>query len=315
MAFTKIDHVGILVNDLEVGRHVFCDGWGLVVDGHRSPWPQGRPGTFDRMASIEIPIGEMYLEISRPNDPNTPAGRFVAERQAGMYYVSLASDNIAGDVKLLTGKGIKVEGRWDGHGPVFLEPATTLGIRLQITPEENYFAHPFYRGDGTFTGMAHVGIAARSAAEIRKLLGETFGLHEDKTMEQRLREPSPEREPRRAAGDPVHLLEFPIGGCVLEVSIPTTDDSGTARLVAQRAPLGAVYHHICPFALDVHKAVDMGKAAGLQQIGSIPPREQTTRATAWFHPKTCAGTLIEIWNRPPGGEHMEQHRLRMHPRR
>jgi hypothetical protein len=57
----------------------------------------------------------------------------------------------------------------------------------------------------------------------------------------------------------------------------------------------------------------MGKAAGLQQIGSIPPREQTTRATAWFHPRTCAGTLLEIWNRPPGIEHFE-HKHGMTPR-
>ncbi len=313
MSYTKIDHVAILVDDLETGRHVYCDGWGLAVNEHRSPWPQGRPGTFDGVTSIEIPIGEMYLEISKPGDPDTPAGRFVAERRAGMYYVSFASDDIAADVQKLTDKGIKIEGHWDGHGPVFLDPATTLGVRLQVTPEESYFPHPYYKGDGTFTGMAHVGLAARSAEEVRKLFGDAFDLHEDSSMERGQAGPSADRDPSRAAGDPVHLLEFPVGGSVLEISIPTTDDSGTARLVAQRATLGATFHHICPFAPDVHRAVEMGKAAGLQQIGSIPPREQTTRATAWFHPRTCLGTLTEIWNRPAGGEHMEQHHHGTHP--
>lgn len=317
MAFTKVDHVGILVQDLGVGRHVFCEGWGLAVDEHRSPWPQGRPGTFDGVTSIEIPIGEMFLELSVPSDSASPAAQFVAERRAGMYYVSFASDDIENDVKMLTSHGVKIEGQWDGKGPVFLDPITTLGLYLQITPEEHYHVHPYYKGDGTFTGMAHVGIAARDAEEVRGLFRNKFELPED--LQTRNQNPAPAeeraaaRDPNRPAGDPVRILEFPIGGSVLEISIPTTDDSGTARLVQQRATLGAVYHHICPFAPDVHKAVEMGKAAGLQQIGSIAPREETTRATAWFDPRTCAGTLIEIWNRPPGIEHMIQYQHR-HPR-
>ena len=302
MAFTKIDHVGLLVDDLEVGRHVFCEGWGLAVDEHRSPWPQGRPGTFDGVTSIEIPIGEMHIEVSKPNDSASRAAQFVAARRAGMYYVSLASDDMDGDLKMLTGKGIKLEGKWDGKGPVFLDSTTTLGVYLQITPEEHYFVHPYYKGDGTFTGMAHIGLAARDPAETRNLLGNIFGLHEDKAVE-RGQTPPREREPGRAAGDPVHLLEFPIGGSVIEISHPTTDDSGTARLVRERATLGATFHHICPFTPDVYKAVEKGKAAGLQQIGSLPP---TGGGVGWFHPRTCAGTLIEIWTRRPGGEHMVQ---------
>jgi catechol 2,3-dioxygenase-like lactoylglutathione lyase family enzyme len=315
MAFTKVDHVAMLVDDLEVGRRVFCDGWGLAVDELRSPWPQGRPGTFEGVTSIEIPIGELYLEISRPNDPGSAAGRFVAERRAGMYHIALASNELAADVDGLLARGARLEGPWDGRGAVFLDPATTLGLRIRIVPDQGYYAHPAYRGDGTFTGMGHIGIAARDAGEVRALFGGVFGLHEDRSAE-RGQEPGPERAAaeRRDADDPVHLLEFPLGGTVIEVSIPTTTDSGTARLVATRAPLGAVYHHICPYAPDVWLSAERGRAAGLQQIGTTPPRDPAHPErvdVAWFHPRTCAGTLIEIWNRPPGREHAEQWR-RLH---
>lgn len=309
MAFTRIHHVGILVGDLEVGRRVFGDGFGLAVDEPRTPWPEGRVGDFDEVRSIEIPIGEMHLEISTPTDQASPAGRFLAERRGGIYYLSLASDNIQADVSMVTAKGVKVEGTWDGRGPVFLDPSTCLGLRFQIAPEDHYYVHPYHRGDGTLTGMAHVGIAARSVDEIRKLLGETFGLYEDRSGEERP-EPRPQPAPSEPAGDPVHILEFPLGGSAIEISIPLDEVSGTARLVAQRATLGAVYHHICPFAPDVHRAVERAKAAGLEQIGSIPPREQTIRATAWFHPRSCAGTLVEIWNRPPGERHAHQYQHR-----
>ncbi len=310
MAFTKVDHVAMLADDIAVGKHVFCDGWGLAIDEHRSPWPQGRPGTFDGVTSIEIPIGEMYLEISKPNDTTSPAARFVAEHRAGMYHIALASNDLPADVRLLQDRGIQVEGEWDGRGAVFLDPTTTLGLRIRVVPEEGYYVHPYYRGDGTFTGMGHIGIAARSADEIRALFGGAFGLHEDKTAE-RGGEPPPDFDPARPASDPVHLIEYPLGGTVIEISIPTAEGTGTARLVATRAPLGAVYHHICPFAPDVYRAAESGVAAGLQLIGAMPPRESQRPAAgqidvAWFHPRTCVGTLIEIWNRPPGAEHTHQ---------
>ena len=143
MSFTKVDHVGILVDDLEVGKRVFCDGWGLAVDEHRSPWPQGRPGTFDGVTSIEIPIGEMHLEISKPNDDSSAAAQFVAERRSGMYYMSFASNDIVNDVKMLQQNGIGLQGEWSGEGPVFLDFKTTLGLLIQITREENYYVHPY----------------------------------------------------------------------------------------------------------------------------------------------------------------------------
>lgn len=308
MAFTRVGHVAILVDDLEVGRHVFCDGWGLAVDEHRSAWPTGRPGTYEGVTSIEIPIGEMYLEISRPNDPESAAARFVAERGAGMYHIAIASDDFEGDVQALQDRGVKLDGPADASGAVMLDPETTLGLRIKVVPEEHYYVHPHYRGDGMFTGMGHIGIAARSAAEVRALFRDAFGLHEDTTAE-RGGEPPEDFDPSQPASDPVHLIEFPLGGTVIEISIPTALGTGTARLVASRAPLGAVYHHICPYAPDVYRAAKMGVEAGLQLIGELPTDEASQRAmqVAWFHPRTCVGTLIEIWDRAPGGEHTHPH--------
>jgi len=309
MAFTKVDHVGMLTADLANARHVFCEGWGLAIDEHRSPWPQGRPGTFDGVTSIEIPIGEMYLEISKPNDTASDAAKFVAERGAGMYHIAVTSTDLENDVRGLQERGLRVLGGPDAAGGVTLDPTTTLGLRIKVVPDDHYYVHPHYRGIGLFTGMGHIGIAARDLQEVRRLFAHAFGLHEDKSAE-RGGEPPEDFDPSRPASDPVHLVEYPLGGTVIEISIPTAEGTGTARLVEARAPLGAVYHHICPYTADVQRSAEMGVAAGLQQIGTVPPKdpanpEQTQ--VAWFHPRTCVGTLIEIWNRPPGGEHTHPH--------
>ncbi|MEZ4552438.1 MAG: VOC family protein [Dehalococcoidia bacterium] len=308
MAFTKVDHVAMLVDDLEVGRHVFCDGWGLAIDQHRSPWPEGRAGTYDGVTSIEIPMGEMFLEISRPNDSTSEAAQFVAQHRAGMYHIAIASDDIRGDVRRLQDHGLRLAGEW-GPGGVFLDATTTFGLRIKIVPEEHYYVHPYYKGDGTITGMGHIGVAARSIEEMRSLFGRAFRLHEDHSVE-RGGEPPEDFDPARPASDPVHLIEFPIGGTVIEISVPTAEGTGTARLVANRAPLGATYHHIAPFAPDVRRAAEMGTAAGLQLIGPVAepdPNNPNQILVAWFHPKTCVGTLVEIWDRPPGAEHTHPH--------
>ena len=304
MAFTRVHHVGLVTSDLAEGKRVLGDGFGLGIDEHRTPWPDGHPGHFDDVATLEFPIGEMYYEVIRPNSTSGGAAEFLAASggRGGMYYISIASDDIAADVAGLRERGAALEGSWDGRSAVFLTPESCLGLRIQITPDDFYYVHPYYRGNGSLTGMAHIGIAARSEEEIQGLFGGVFRLAEDDTMERGL-EPPADRPPR-PADDPVHLLEYPLGGTVIEISIPSTNTSGTARLVAQRAPLGAVYHHTCPFAPDVHTFTEQAVAAGLQQIGTIAPREETTRVVAWLHPRSCLGMLVEVWNRPPGGDHV-----------
>ncbi len=309
MSFTRVHHVGLVTGDLEQARHVLCDGFGLSIDQHRTPWPPGRRRAADGATLIEVPIGEMYYEVAQPRagDGEGEASRFLAATngRGGMHYFAIASDALAKDVAHLQTQGITVLVGPDGDGAVVLDPVSCLGLAITIVPEDHYYVHPAYRGNGVATGMAHVGVAARSADEVRHLWGEVFGLREDPRSE-RGGEPRPPGE-RSNALDPVHLIEFPLGGSVIEISIPTTGDSGTARLVAARAPLGAAYHHTCPFTPDVYRFMDQARAAGLESIGTLPPPGTAATLVGWLHPRSCLGMLIEVWNRPPGPGHAHQH--------
>ena len=100
----------------------------------------------------------------------------------------------------------------------------------------------------------------RDPEESRNFWSNIVGIREDQTSERGREGPDPNRERRAAADDPVHILEYVIGGTVIEISHPTTTDSGTARLVAQRATLGEVFHHTAPFAPDVHRFYRAGCA-------------------------------------------------------
>ena len=67
MALTRIHHVGMVTSELENARKLFCDGFGLSVDEHRTPWPEGRSGNGNSLSVVEFPIGEMYYEVTTPN--------------------------------------------------------------------------------------------------------------------------------------------------------------------------------------------------------------------------------------------------------
>ena len=307
MTFTRVHHVSLVTGDMEEARHVMCDGFGLSIDEHRTPWNQGPTGGAESATTVEFPIGEMFYAVSKPESDDSVLGQFLASTngRGGMYYISIASDDIIADMQRLASQGVAPKDDWDGMSPVFLDPDTCQGLLIQIRPEDHYYTHPHYRGNGVVTGMAHIGIASRSAEEARELWEGIFGLTEDKSKESEL-EPQTD-EAGRAANDPVHLVEFPLGGTVIEVSIPTSDDSGTAKMVAQKAPLGSVYHHTCPYTPDVYHFMEQATGAGLQQIGALPGREENRLPVGWLHPKSCLGMLIEVWNRPPGDDHYHVH--------
>jgi catechol 2,3-dioxygenase-like lactoylglutathione lyase family enzyme len=312
MSFTRIHHVGLVTDDLERARQVLCDGFGLAIDEHRSPWPEGRRRAGDGATVLEVPIGEMYYEVVKPNDDQSDAVRFLASTngRGGIQYIALASDDLTADLYRLAKHGVTPLMQADAGGTVALNPATCLGLDVRLVVEDHYYVHPAYRGNGAVTGMAHIGIAARSARAVRHLWGDVFGLSEDSRSVASLardEEPSPRTVPGGMSLDPVHLLEFPIGGSVIEISIPTSTESGTARLVAQRAPLGAVYHHTCPYTPDVYRFMDQAVAAGLQPIGELPPPGERELVVGWLHPRSCLGMLIEVWNRPPGPGHYQPH--------
>src|SRR5712692_8533452 len=99
MAITKVHHVGLVNGDLEHARHVLVAGFGLAVDEHHTPLPQGRPG-YDGTTILEFPIGEMFYEVAKPNDSESEPAQYLASTngRGGMYYISLASSDLTGDI-------------------------------------------------------------------------------------------------------------------------------------------------------------------------------------------------------------------------
>ena len=148
MAFTRIHHVGMVTSDLDVARNLFCNGFGLSVDEHRTPWPGDE--NSGPVTSVEFPIGEMFYKVSRPNNSSSSEARFLNDTngRGGIHYISIASDDIQADLETLLGRGLRLKSDWNGSGPVSLDPATTQGLEIEIRPDDHYYVHPYFRGKG-----------------------------------------------------------------------------------------------------------------------------------------------------------------------
>lgn len=307
--FTRVHHMGFVVNDLDWAVKVLGDACGLKIDEERCTGGKPRYDEAMKADVLEFPMGNAAVFVYRPRDPDTDMGRFLAQRGAGgAHHVSLVSDQPDYDLSRIVGNGVKLQlpprkSDWDGKSPVFLDPDTTYGLTVQVWPRDNYVPSNKYRGENLFSKMHHVGVGARSFEEAKHFWVDIMGIPVDMRRSPLPRgrgaEPGTKADPTRPASDPVQLLDMPVGETEIEISVPTDPDSGTGRFVQRNAARGMGLHHICPYSHDPEKACSFLVAQGMQMIGTLSPGQPGSSRVGWFHPKSILGVLMEIWHDVP----------------
>ncbi len=297
--FTRIHHVGHIVGDLEAAKKLWLDAYGFKVDETRSPLPNGRHVDLDNVNILDIPVGESELEVNKANDPASGTGRFLERRGPGPHHLCLYSDDIDADVGRLRAAGQQIilgpTGSRDQNGGsrvAFAHPRSNLGFLLEIwqnMPVNGVAPQPPRGVGGRFTHFHHVGIVCATPGEALKLFRDQYGLP---VNEKRSELPNG----RFVQSDNVRILEFPIGESMIEVSVPQDQTSGTARFLATR---GSGIHHVCFYSQDVEYDAARLRAAGLQQLGQLPPARPGSSRVTFFHPRTNMGVLVELWQDIP----------------
>jgi methylmalonyl-CoA/ethylmalonyl-CoA epimerase len=132
MSFS-IDHLGIAVKSLAQARK-FYEGLGLEVHGEESV-----EGEKVRVAML--PVGDSRLELLEPTADDSPIAKFLAKRGEGLHHVALHVDDLSGAVEQLKKQGAKlisdeIKVGAGGHLYVFVHPASTGGVLLELVQEE-----------------------------------------------------------------------------------------------------------------------------------------------------------------------------------
>ena len=129
----QLDHVAVAVDDAAAARRVFSDLLGLPVVHEETVADQG-------VRVVSLSMGESKLELTEPLAPDTPVGRFIAKRGAGLHHIALSVSDLAGTLLRLEAAGIQLIDREprigaEGKRIAFLHPRSTGGVLVELSED------------------------------------------------------------------------------------------------------------------------------------------------------------------------------------
>jgi methylmalonyl-CoA epimerase len=127
MQARRIDHVVIVVPDLEAAVTTYQDNFGLEVTRGGDVPALGIRNAF-------LPIGDAEIELVTPLTAEGPVADFLDKRGSGMYLLALEVENLEAAITTLQAKGIRVNMATGASGQrlAFVSPRATHGVLLQL---------------------------------------------------------------------------------------------------------------------------------------------------------------------------------------
>ena len=132
---TRIDHVGIACRDLAAAIGFYEATFGLVVVSREVNEGQGVAEAMLHVA--DGPAGASYVQLLEPLGPDTPVGRFIANRGEGVHHVGYGVADIGAALASLGSGGVRLIDERPRHGSMgasiaFLHPAAVGGVLTEL---------------------------------------------------------------------------------------------------------------------------------------------------------------------------------------
>lgn len=130
MTIKNINHVAIVVPDLEEGQRFWVEALGLSL-GHVAHVPdEGVDVAF-------LPVGDTEIELLQPLDENNAVGKFLQKRGPGIHHICLEVTDIEEMMSSLREKGIRLLNESprtnpDGRLYAFVHPRSTGGVLVEL---------------------------------------------------------------------------------------------------------------------------------------------------------------------------------------
>ena len=129
----RLDHIGIAVHDIESGRR-FWELMGLSATGEvETNDEQGVKLLFLPLHRGEPP----QIELLEATAPETPIGRFIENRGAGVQQLAFEVDDLVQTITKLTSAGVEMidsTPKSGAHGSkiAFVHPKSTGGVLVEL---------------------------------------------------------------------------------------------------------------------------------------------------------------------------------------
>jgi methylmalonyl-CoA epimerase len=99
--FDQIDHVAVAVGELDGPLALFRDTFGMPLVHREVVEEQG-------VEAALLDIGDSHIELLLPLGEDTPVGRFVAKRGAGLHHVAYRVGDIDATLAQLRAAGVRL---------------------------------------------------------------------------------------------------------------------------------------------------------------------------------------------------------------
>ncbi len=132
----KIDHIAILVDDLDGTLGFWRDALGLDLT-------QVQDVPAEQAQIAFLPAGDSEVELVRPTSDDSGLARYLEKRGPGMHHICLEVDDIEGMLAELKAKGVQLINdsprvNAQGRKYAFIHPKSAHGVMVELyeLPEE-----------------------------------------------------------------------------------------------------------------------------------------------------------------------------------
>jgi methylmalonyl-CoA epimerase len=128
--FSRIDHIGVAVEEIEPALELYRDSFGLVLAHREVVEEQG-------VEAVLLDVGENHVELLAPLGPDTPVGKFLAKNGPGLHHVAYQVSDIEATLQSLKAAGLQLIDQQPrtgirGSRVAFMHPRSTAGVLTEI---------------------------------------------------------------------------------------------------------------------------------------------------------------------------------------
>jgi methylmalonyl-CoA/ethylmalonyl-CoA epimerase len=129
-----IHHVGIAVDDLEAAIARWTSLFGATLEHRERVEDQG-------VEAASLRVGESRIELLAALGPETPVGKFLAQRGPGVHHVAFGTSDVAAALARLHADGVELVDEAPRRGMFglqvgFVHPEATGGVLAEFVGDE-----------------------------------------------------------------------------------------------------------------------------------------------------------------------------------
>jgi methylmalonyl-CoA/ethylmalonyl-CoA epimerase len=128
--FSRIDHIGVAVADLESAIELHTRAYGMPLVHRETIAEQG-------VEAVLLDVGESHVELLKPLSENTPVGKFLAARGPGLHHVAYRVEDVSAALDAAREAGLRLIDETPRTGirgtqVAFLHPKTAGGVLTEL---------------------------------------------------------------------------------------------------------------------------------------------------------------------------------------